>query len=78
MDMVTRWNNGSDSEQAAPSQTKPAWSAPDKVAAAPPDEAARIRNALDLAMQELDRALKLKRSFRARVAEMCRADRLAA
>lgn len=78
MDMVTRWSNGSDSEQAAPSQTKPAWSAPDKVAAAPPDEVARIRNALDLAMQELDHALQLKRSLRARVAEMCCTDSLAA
>jgi len=79
MDMVTRWNVGSDSTEPSASQVEPAQ-APTRsvVVTAPPSEVTRIRSALDIAMQELDRALQLKRTQRARVAELCRSDALAA
>lgn len=71
MDIATRWNFGDDSAETTASQVDAARPVNPTVAiSAGPSGDSRVQTALDLAMQELERALELKRKHRARVAEL--------
>ncbi len=71
MDVATRWNFSTDSAEPAVSQASVARPInPTVAASAPPSDERRVQTSLDLAMQELERALDMKRKHRVRVAEL--------
>jgi hypothetical protein len=71
MDVATRWNFSTDSAETAVPQVSVARPInPTVAASAPPSDERRVQTSLDLAMQELERALDMKRKHRVRVAEL--------
>lgn len=71
MDVATRWNFSTDSAETAVSQVSVARPVSQKVTvSAASSNDSRVKTAIDLAMQELERALEMKRAHRARVAEL--------
>jgi len=74
MDVATRWNFSTDSAETAMTAVSQVSVArptnPTVAALAPPSNERRVQTAVELAMQELDRALDMKRKHRARIAEL--------